>query len=158
MGPKPQKIDSINLNNLGPDGVNYEKGPLGQFYEQGPDGKLHRVSQDIQRQLLDLAEAQKQNAEKQKEQGDGVPRKPSIDPYQKRPAPVSRLEFLFLFDSFNRSFFLNFPSSFSFKNFIYELLRIKQPRKVISLEIPYEFRIPINKILESRLNFFQCSN
>ncbi|KAI6242130.1 VWFA domain-containing protein [Aphelenchoides fujianensis] len=43
----------------GPDGVLYEKGPLGQFYEPGPDGKLHRVTPDVQRQLLDLVEEQK---------------------------------------------------------------------------------------------------
>ncbi|KAI6242196.1 CRE-CPNA-1 protein [Aphelenchoides fujianensis] len=54
----------------GPDGVLYEKGPLGQFYEPGPDGKLHRVTPDVQRQLLDLVEEQKK-WEKEATAGEG---------------------------------------------------------------------------------------
>jgi hypothetical protein len=57
-----------------------------QFYEQGPDGKLHRVSQDIQRQLLDLVEEQKQDVEKQEQLA--ASKKATIDPYQKRQTQV----------------------------------------------------------------------
>lgn len=67
-------------------------GPLGQFYEQGPDGKLHRVSPDIQRQLLDLVEEQKQDVEKQQQSTTG--KKATIDPYQKRPTQVCVLEWV----------------------------------------------------------------
>jgi hypothetical protein len=81
------------------DGLLYEKGPLGQFYEvrflsihiishfqNGPDGKLHRVSAEVQRQLLDLVEDQKQLLERQKEMQllaeSKVP-----DVYRKSPSP-----------------------------------------------------------------------